>query len=191
MSTTVTGDALLALLKPGDVVAVRTGGFAGEMIRWGAALRGWPNLDNHIVIVDSVQDNGIIVGVEGRPGGVGRVDVSRYFTGVNGDFTVANVDQPKTDDQRNTVVTVMRQMIKVNYDWDAIAEDALVDLDIPQLWNEKWHGTSVGHVVCSSLAAWGYHKASLAAPKQEDMRHIQPANWTEFILTEGWKGSAN
>lgn len=177
---------LTKLLQPGDVVAVRTGGFAGEMIRWGEALRGWPNLDNHIVIVDSIQ-NDILVGIEGRPGGVGRVDVSRYFTAPYAAYAVSNVNQPKTDSQRSIVVKVMRNMLRVGYDWDAIAQDALVDLGIPQLWNEKWHNTSPAHVVCSSLAVWGYHEAGLAAPQQEDMRHIEPANWTEFCLTEGWR----
>jgi len=84
------------------------------------------------------------------------------------------------------VVQVVRQMLKVDYDWEAIAQDALVDLGIPQLWLEKWHGTSPAHVVCSSLAAWAYHKAELAAPTQEDMRHIEPANWTQFMLERGW-----
>ncbi|HEV2175265.1 MAG TPA: hypothetical protein VGR71_16950 [Nitrospira sp.] len=175
----------IELFQPGDVIAVRTGGFAGEMIRWGEALRGWPNLDNHIVVVDSIQ-NDILVGIEGRPGGVGRVDVSRYFVAPYAAYAVSNREQPKTSGQRITVVTVMRQMLKIGYDWEAIAQDALVDLGIPQLWNEKWHGTSPAHVVCSSLAAWAHHRAGLAAPTQQDMRHIEPANWTQFILEEGW-----
>jgi hypothetical protein len=176
----------ISLFEPGDVIAVRTSGFAGGLIRWGEALRGWPNLDNHIVIVDSVQ-NGVLVGIEGRPGGVGRVDVSRYFSAPYAMYAVSTREQPKTDTQRSIVVEVMRQMLKVGYDWEGIAQDALIDLGIPQLWDEKWHGTSPAHVVCSSLAAWGYHRSDLLAPQQEDMRHIEPANWTQFCLEEGWR----
>jgi len=166
---------------------------ATEFIRWGSALRGWPDLDNHVLIIDSVQDNGIVVGIEGRPGGVGRVDAARYFTHPYDTYAVTNWDQPKTAAQRDIIVTVMRQMLNVDYDWEAIAQDALADLGIPQLWLEKWHDahhghdTSPAHVVCSSLAAWGYHRAGVLAPQQADMRHIQPCNWTEFILDREWE----
>lgn len=183
----------LARCGPGDVIVVRTGGWAADLIRWGEALRGWPNIDNHVAIIDSVQDNGIVVAIEGRPGGVGRVDAARYFTHPYGEYAYTNWDQPKTDAQRDIVVTVMRQMLNVGYDWEAIAQDALVDLGIPQLWLEEWHDahngndTSPAHVVCSSLASWGYHRADLIAPQQEDMRHIEPCNWTQFIMERTWE----
>lgn len=183
----------LAQCRPGDVIVVRTGGWGAELIRWGEALRGWPNLDNHVAVIDSMQDNGIYVAIEGRPGGVGRVDAARYFTHPYDAFAVTNWDQPKTREQRETVVRVMRQMLNVSYDWEAIAQDALVDLGIPALWLERWRDphngnlTSPAHVVCSSLAAWGYHRAGIKAPAQEDMRHIEPCNWTEFCMERQWE----
>ncbi len=178
--------AELDLLRPGDVVAVRTGGWAAGIIRFGASLRGWPNYDNHIVMIDQIQPNGIVVGIEGRPGGVGRVDVAQYVQGPYARYAFSNREQPKLPEQRDTVVKIVRQLVGANYDWDAIAQDALVDLHIPELWLEKWHGTSPGHVVCSSLASWAYRKATLAAPKQLDARHTEPANWTEFMLLKEW-----
>jgi len=39
-----------AALKPGDVLAVRTGGFASELIRVGEELSGKAGLDNHIAV---------------------------------------------------------------------------------------------------------------------------------------------
>lgn len=176
----------LGMLRPGDVIAVRTGGRAAGIIRFGERLRGIPDRTNHIVVVDSRDANDVLVGIEGRPGGVGRVDVAQYFEGGYGHYAVSNRTQPKSELQRSDVVAVVRNMLKVGYDWDAIAEDALNDLHIPELWLEKWHGTSPAHVVCSSLASWAYHKSGLAAPKQEDMRHIQPGDWAQFMLLHGW-----
>lgn len=174
-------------LQPGDVIAVRTGGFAARMIRFGAALRGWPNLDNHIVGVHHVDSANTMWGIEGRPGGVGWVDVQRYFTGPYGDYAVSNVLQPKSPEQREKLCAIMEQLLKVGYDWDAIAQDAIEDLHIPLLWHSNLSLTSPAHVVCSSLYAWAYRTAGLAYPIQVNVRNIQPASWTQFILEEGWR----
>lgn len=169
-------------LQPGDVCAVRTSGAAGWWIRLGSALRGQPNFDNHIVVVDHADAHGTLWGIEGRPGGVGWVDVAGYFAGVNGTYAVTNVHQPKTDAQRQAVCKVMRAMIGTPYDWEAIEQDGFEDLHLPELWGEKWDGLTPGHVVCSSVAAWAYHVATLSAPKTADMRHTEPSDWTEFCL---------
>lgn len=174
---------MLTLLQPADVVAVRTGGWPARWIRLGSALRGQPNLDNHIVVVDHKDAHGTLWGLEGRPGGVGWVDVSRYFTGPYGAYAVSNVYQPKTDAQRLVVCTTMRAMVGTDYDWRAIVEDgAHEDLHLPDPWAEKWNGTVPGHVVCSSLAAYGYHKAKLDEPSTADLAHMEPSDWTQFCL---------
>lgn len=179
-------------LQPGDVCAVRTGGWAAWWIRLGSALRGQPNLDNHIIVVDHIAANGVIWGIEGRPGGVGPADVSQYFTGVNGSYAVTNVLQPKTQAQRTLVVAAMRHLAGTPYDWPAIAEDGIQDLHLgsleellklEDLWSEKGWGNGVpGHVVCSSAAIWGYRQGRLLAPETADMRHTEPSDWTQFSL---------
>ena len=57
--------------QPGDVLAVRTGGWTGRIIRFGAALRDQPNLDSHIAVIHHKDAQGTLWCVEGRPGGVG------------------------------------------------------------------------------------------------------------------------
>jgi hypothetical protein len=171
------------VIAPGDVLVVRTEGITAGLIRFGAAWRDLPNLENHVAIAHHV-NQGVWRGIEARPGGVGWVDLEDYL---ESRYTLTNYRQPKTEGQRSTVCSIMEQMLKTGYDWDAIAQDALYDLHIPDVWAERWHGQTPDHVVCSSLAAWGYHGAHLAAPATEDMAHIQPANWTEFILVNGYQ----
>jgi hypothetical protein len=171
--------------QPGDVLAVRTNGLAARTIRFGAAFRelltgtSAPNLDNHIAIVHHKDKAGTLWCVEGRPGGVGWRDAKAYL---RSPYTVTNVRQPKTADQRKLVCAGALALIGTPYDWEGIAADAAADLDLGTLWHPAFGAEVPGHVVCSSLAEWLYLKARLDCPKQEGAREIQPADWTAFML---------
>lgn len=179
-------------LQPGDVIAVRTSGFAGWLIRLGAALTGKPNLQNHIAIVHHTDAAGTLWCVEGRPGGVGWADATRY---ISSPWTVSNSLQAKSPDQRKLVCDGAVALIGKGYDWEAIAADAAADLDLSQLWHPQFHSLArghsrdlvPGHVVCSSLAEWLYMKALLDCPAPgRGAREIQPGDWTEFFVMKGW-----
>jgi hypothetical protein len=173
----------MTALQPGDVLVVRSGGLAGTMIRLGAALRGRPNLSNHVCVVHHADGKGTTWAVEGRPGGVGWVDARRYLASP---WTLDNRAQPKTAAQRQAVCTVMEAMLGTPYSWDAIAADALDDLGLHLPgWDPSWHGTVAGQVVCSSAAQYAYAKAALARPPGD--RDCQPADWDQFILTRAWE----
>ena len=168
---------------PGDVLAVRSTGWPGRLIRLGAALRDTPNLDNHIAVVHHTDAKGTIWVYEGRPGGVAQQDATAYL---NSRWTITNAAQPKTDAQRAAVTATMDALFGTAYSWDAIAADAATDLGMTLPgWDPSWHGTVPGHVVCSSLAAYGYTKAGLACPPGE--RGCQPAAWTTWIITRAWE----
>lgn len=171
--------------QPGMVLAVRTLGRAGALIRLGAALLGRPNLDNHIAAVSHRDANGTWWAIEGRPGGVGWVDAAVYLASP---WTIANEGQPLTLPQRDIIVVTMRAMLGTPYDWRAIAEDGFDDLHLRDLWAEKWKGqSSPGHVVCSSVMAFAYQRAKALHPGTTDLPHVQPGDWDEFILTRGWE----
>jgi hypothetical protein len=172
-------ETLLQSIAAGDVLSVRTGGWMGTTIRLGAALAGKPNLDNHIVVAHHKDAKGVYWGVEGRPGGVGWADLSKY---ASSGFVVTNRLQVKTKDQRVQICAIVQQMLGTPYDWTEIAQDALTDLHLPDLFAEKWKGGSPGHVVCSSLAAWAYGKVMLPRPMPNDPEHVQPGDWTNFDL---------
>jgi cell wall-associated NlpC family hydrolase len=180
--------AAFSLLQPGDVVAVRTGGMAAWWIRFGSALHGGSNLDNHVLVIHHADAQGTLWGIEGRPGGVGWVQADRYFTAPYGAYAVSNSRQPKTPEQRKAVTDVMKQVLGTPYDWDAIAQDAARDLGLPELWGKRWKGQAPGHVVCSSAAAWAYRQAGLAEPDSDDLRHCEPSDWTDFCLVNGYSG---
>lgn len=184
-------------LLPGDVVVVRTPDHnfwdrvAAALIRFGAALEGRANLDNHVAIVHHRDDAGILWGIEGRPGGVGWVDLSTY----DNRYLWSNAPEPKTDDQRHLICDTATAMLGVGYDWTAILDDGLEALRLEGLWrlhDEAWHldpawytGASPAHVVCSSLADYLYGKAGLAHPGRE--RLTTPADWLELMLAKGWR----
>src|SRR5690242_20152365 len=71
-----------AHVLPGDILAVNTGmHFGSRMIRFGAAVRelvtgkAEPDFVNHIAFVHHIDAHGVPWGLEGRPGGVGWVDL--------------------------------------------------------------------------------------------------------------------
>jgi hypothetical protein len=171
-------------VAPGDVLAVRTGGFAGLLIRLGAALLDRPNVDNHIVVVSHTDAGGVQWGVEARPGGVGWFAIADYLGSC---WTVTNADQPKTDAQRAAVVKAAHAMLHVAYDWAAIGVDGLEALHLTGLWhkNKLWDGKPPAHVVRSALADYIYRVSGLASPG--DGRWTTPGDWLEFIQLRQWE----
>lgn len=178
-------------LLPGDVVCVRTTGFAGLLIRLGAALLDRPNMRNHVAIVHHRDAAGVLWGVEARPGGVGWVDMDNYLASP---FTISNAEQPKTDEQRTAIAQAAESMLQTPYDWTAIAADAMKAIRADRLWQAKSYGEGQvpAQVVCSSLADYLYAKVGLANPGMVDgdaVRFTTPADWDLFIETEAWRSS--
>lgn len=171
------------MIAPGDVVCVRNPrGFPARMIRLGAALLDKPNGVNHVIVAHHVDAAGVLWGVEGRPGGVGWVDMRHALTAP---YTVHNGDQPKTGEQRAAVVKVAAGMLGTPYDWEGIALDAAEAVHVQTLWSSKaWGVSPPAHVVCSSLADWAYNHVGLASPKAN--RTCSPGDWAKFIVERGW-----
>lgn len=186
--------ATFAKLDIGDVVLTRSrpknfwGKLAVRAIRLGAAIHDQPNIWNHVAIVHHIDDTGTLWGVEGRPGGVGWVDMRNW---VNDGWVLSNADQPKTEDQRAQIAAASEALIGTAYDWSGIAIDAgrAVAGLWATLWPEKWHNyrAAPGHVVCSSLADWVYGKVGLGSPRAD--RACTPADWAQYILDRGWDKS--
>ena len=170
------------ILKPGDILAVRSPGLPGELIRIGEELTGKPGLDNHIAVMHHWLD-GVPWGLEGRPGGVGWVDLRSYLASP---FTLNNCEQPgRSDESRAAVANHAKALLGDRYDWSAIGGDALAALHI-HLWNLKFpHGLAPGECVCSSYAAWLYEQAGWDRPQVTD-RDTEPSDWTAFVLEHGW-----
>jgi hypothetical protein len=171
-------------LEPGTVLCTRSGGFAATMIRFGAALRGKPNLSNHIAVVHHTDKAGTVWTIEGRPGSCGWRDAKGYLAST---WTMTNAAQPITAEQRAAIAKTMEALIGSDYAWDAIGAAAFADLGIRLPgWDEKWKDGEVKvQGVCSSLAAYAYAKCGVPCPPGE--RGVQPADWVSFILTRAWQ----
>ena len=169
--------------EPGTVLVTRSGGFAAFMIRLGAALRGRPNLQNHVAVVHHTDAKGTLWCIEGRPGGVGERDATAYMKST---WTLTNVTQPLTDAQRAAICGHMEALLGSAYGWDAIAADALDDLGMTLPgWDATFKGEVAGHLVCSSLAAYAYAKAGV--PHPPGGRRCQPSAWSEWVLRRAWE----
>lgn len=174
----------LSAVNPGDVLAVRTRSrIFGPLIRLGEALAGRPHHDDHVVIVHHWDVAGTLWGIEGRPGGVGWVDVHTY----DNPQLLSNAAQPKSSRQRDGVCAVAEGMLGVDYDWAAIGVDAEISLGLEHLWRLRDFGEATpGHVVCSSLAAWVYRKVGLRGPVGR-MVTCTPGDWAQFMIGAGWR----
>lgn len=189
--TILAGPPELIRCKPSDVVAVRTPGIFGRLIRFGASIEKHPDTINHIAVVHHVTAN-VVWGIEGRPGGVGWVNMAKYFEGPLAKYTVTNWHQPRTPQQRAGVCTLLRAALGDKYDWESIGMDALEDLvdkrEFPKLMDHWWRdadGTDA-HFVCSSLAAYAYDHNGLASPNYTAEQNIQPYDWEMFIEAGGF-----
>ena len=167
----------------GDVYVVRTGGLGARLIRFGACILDKPNMYNHVAIMHHYTD-GVPWGIEGRPGGVGYVDIRGYL---NSPWTINNAEQPKTHEQRIEIAARSEAMLGTKYDWQAIAADAFQDLGIRDLFAQNWEEQGVpGHVVCSSYAAYIYSSLGMSHPTSSSDRLTTPQDWAEFIITKAW-----
>jgi hypothetical protein len=176
-------------LAPGDVVLTRSKGWVGWIIRFGAALLDRPNMRNHVIVVHHVDEGGTLWGVEGRPGGVGWVDMSAVLRSRT---VLSNAAQPKDLHARTIVTEALEAAIARPYDWGAIARSAAEALRLDVLWQHgrefSEDGSVPGGVICSALADWAYEKARLASPGGTGRtRYTTPADWDWFIQTKGWE----
>lgn len=179
-------------LRPGVVLAVRTNGLAARLIRFGSALRELttgkpgPNLDNHVVIVHHTDPKGTLWGIEGRPGGVGMADLTKYLSYP---LTVSNAAQPMTDGQGVMVAMTCESLLGTSYDWQAILTDAekVLPWPMPDWAPDGKTGVVPAHLVCSALAAYAYAARSLPYPQADGVRLCTPADWTLWGMTAGWE----
>lgn len=169
-------------LKPGDVLAVRTPGIPGELIRIGEEMSGKPGLESHIAIMHHWTGN-VPWGLEGRPGGVGWEDLRSYIASP---YTLNNCAQPgRTDAVRAQVAAEAQHMLGTAYDWLAIADDTLRAFRMDDLFSSTVNGTVPGHIVCSSFAAFLYRLYGWDCPQVPD-RDCEPADWCALIMERGW-----
>ncbi len=187
---------MLTDLKPGDVVAVDTGNAIGEdLIRLGELLDGTPAPANHVVIVHHRDRAGTLWGIEGRPGGVGFVDMAKYSAGPLAKYGNSNGALPRNAMQSEAICQAAMSMLGTPYDWlGGIDGDALTALrmrDLAKMLDKWWGwpdvcGTALrpGHVVCSSLAQWVYVRLGMPAPAAA-AELCTPADWWAFNAAIG------
>jgi hypothetical protein len=181
---------MIGALNPGDVVAVDTGNAAADdLIRLGALLDGTPAPANHVVIVHHADKAGTLWGVEGRPGGVGQVDMAKYLRGPLAKYANSNGALSRTAVQSTAICEAALSFLGTPYDWaGGIAADALNSLHLTDLTKalDKWWGWNAdaglrpAHVVCSSLAQWVYLHLGLPCPDVADGELCTPADWWAY-----------
>ena len=181
--------SLTEILRPSDLLVIRTGGLAATVIQFGQAMMGQPNLDNHVAVAHHIDlSGGFWWLLEGRPGGVGWAD-SRKYQGSK--YLLNNCGQPRTDQQRAAITVEAEQMLGTSYDWAGIADDTLRAFHMPELWDSlsAKPGVVPAQVVCSSYAAFLYQRAGAGSP-QKTAEDTTPGAWTAFIMENGYNQPA-
>jgi hypothetical protein len=171
------------VLKPADILVVRTTDTPGEVIRVVEELSGAPGLGNHVAFMHH-WDGDVPWGLEGKPGGVGWRDLRDYLADP---FTLNNCLQPgRPDADRALAARDAEGLLGTKYDWAAILGDGFDDLSV-KIWNQDWpHGKPPGEVVCSSFGAYVYAKRTWTHPDLGHERFCQPSGWTRMIIANRW-----
>lgn len=189
----------IALLRPGDILAVNTHSFWGWFIRLGAWLRGQDSKHDHIVVIYGRDEVGVLRGLEARPGGVGWVNVTRDYDHA---YFVANVGQPKTEEQRTFIAENAKLMLGTPYDWSAIVVAGATVIGAAR-WRaakvllDRWQLIVAAYptdkaplqVMCASYAVWLTHHApdpALDYPNQHGASWTTPADWVDWMKKTGF-----
>jgi hypothetical protein len=140
-------------------------------------------LYNHVIVASHVDLAGTYWGIEGRPSGVGMVDIGPLLKRRD---TLTTEAQPMTPGQGYAVAAGVDAMRGTPYDWTAIALDAMETVGAPALWRMNEYDGVPGvpvQVVCSSLAAYWRMKVGLPTPKPTSgkWRRVTPTQWAKFI----------
>lgn len=180
----------LADLKPGDVLVSATPDKGGWWIRLRSKLQGRNSTHNHVAVFTHLDSAGRPRGLEGRPGGFGWADLTRYLTHPD---TITNAWQPgRTDQDRAALVERLTRMVGVPYDWQAIAYFAaeILDRRVLRLIEQRreWpEGRPPSQFVCSSVIDWAYEDRGWDNPGGlKCTRWTDPAAWTDHIQEHGW-----
>jgi hypothetical protein len=173
-------------LQPGDVVITEMGIWIVRLLIWIQALLTG-NLkyakSGHIIVVSHRDAEGRLWGIEGRPGGIGWVEMDKRA----GHWGVSNVDQPKSADQRDKIVNVMKSLIGSRYDYAAYIILALDAVGISQKWTDYTGQDVPVQFVCSAVAGYVYEDVGLDNPGgMEITRFTVPAQWARFIDEKVW-----
>lgn len=171
----------------GDVICTRNPrGIPAFLIRLGAALLDRPNTVNHVIIVHHYDEAGTLWGIEGRPGGVGYIDVRKAL---KNPYTISNASQPKTEEQRFIIAKAAEGLIGTPYDWQGIVEAGMKAIRAQILWSSDWgdEKTPPAQVICSSFADWVYDYCEVPSPGKRFDRNVTPGDWAKFIIERGWK----
>ena len=167
----------------GTVILVESHGVAADVIRAGSDLAGVDGVYNHVAVMHHYDENGTPWGIEGRPGGVGWVDLTAYLAHPT---CVTNHRQVEADPVKgHAAARAMEGILGTPYAWlDGIARDAA--RAVAHLWvpGEQWGNVVPGHVVCSSAADWSYEHVGLESPKPD--KCCMPNDWYHFILERGF-----
>jgi hypothetical protein len=177
-------------LKPGDVVIVEMGIWIIRVLIWLQAVftgNAKYSQNGHVIVVSHRDSEGRLWGIEGRPGGIGWVEMDKR----NGKYGISNSEQPKSDEDRIFVVKLMNELIGHHYDYGAYIEIALQTLGISPLWTD-WKNDDVPvHYICSAVADYAYEKRNLPNPDGFDVtRYTTPAQWARFIDEKQWEQSS-
>jgi hypothetical protein len=159
----------------------------------GSWLTGHRAPVDHVVVAHHMDKNNVWWGIEGRPSGVGWVDMATYLTTPSQlRHARGNSIQPRSDAQNQAVCKLMEGILGTGYDWvggivadfdNVLRADELAKL-IDHWWGWDDNVARPPHVVCSSAAAWAYGRLGLLSPaRREEM--VTPGDWWDF--NEQWQ----
>lgn len=176
-------------LRPGDVVAVPLGNRWLGFVVWLQALFTMKSnvygRYGHIAVYHHEDAAGRKWAIEAAPHGIGWRDISSW----DGHFGLTNVNQPKTDEQRGKIISMLEELIGSRYDYSAYLHFALESIGITPLWIREYDGEKLpASFVCSAVADFIYEVCLLDNPGgDKETRFTTPAEWARFMDRREWE----
>lgn len=176
-------------LRPGDVIAVPLGNVWARRLVWLHTILTMKSKQyaryGHVAVYVKRDELGRHWVIEAAPHGIGWRDISSW----DGTFGMSNVDQPKSDEQRTKIVSLLEELIGNRYDYSAYFHFALESVGITPQWIREYDGKVLpASYVCSALADFIYETVLLANPGGDaETRFTTPAEWARFVGNREWE----
>jgi hypothetical protein len=141
----------------------------------------------HVIIMTHRDETGRPWGIEASTHGIGWTNLEKR----HGTYGLTNVDQPKTNEQRQKIIDLLTQLLGSKYDYTAYLRFVLTSLGMSPEWTwlDEYTDTDIPpSFICSAVADFEYEVNHLPNPGGDKVtRYTTPADWARWIDTRGWE----
>jgi hypothetical protein len=155
-------------VQPGSIGVESSKHWQSLAIQWGTRSRY-----NHVVVAETVHDDGTVTVIEARPGGAGRRTVKAEDE-VWDDFELS-------PEQRQTIVRSAQECLGIPYDWRDIA-GFIWRFNRVKRTGKPYPDHPDNRLICSELGSWVLRQARVDPVPGVACGEISPGDLADFMF---------